>query len=294
MMRRKRITVDEFLEYLHQEDVTRFVQYEESVNEKYITFCNTLRMKRTEGKRNIVFERFEITAMQGGRWILETASKYKKITDMLTILFLRNAGNDRALIQQILFYCVKSRVDQLLAQGYVITGTTHIQLVAQHAGWKRNRTVWVPEYFVTRRDCVKKSLIAKFEVKETPVLRIKRSIDISEDNNFYSYIVWRLKYKINQGYRNSAKLINKSVRDLLDKEVLSNTFKYKVETYGTTAFQVTLSDYIHFSSKFVVTGDCGSLIPLLRLVETRRVTKIDGSNKSFISALSDFRHSRIK
>ena len=287
---RKKITVNELLDYLQREDVTRFVHYQESSNEKCITFCNTLRIKKIAGKRNVVFERFEITGMHEGQWVAEPASKQKKLTDRLTILFLKNAKEDRALIQQILFNCVKNRIEQLLAQDYVITGTTNIQLVTRHSNWIRGGTLWMPEHAVMRDDLVRKSLLTRFEVKTKPLLKIKRPVDLteSEDNNFYSYIVWMLNLKLNQGFRNSAKLINKSIRQLLDKGTLSNVFKYNVYRYDKTAFQVTLSDYITFSNKFSVNGDCGSLIPLLRLIKTKRLTKIDGSNKSFTTALGDF------
>lgn len=288
MKRLKQITTHELMEYFHREDITRFVQYEESKNEKILTFCNTLRIKRIAKRKRFVFEGYKINGMNGGEWVKEGMKEFKGVAERIKLLFLVSAAEDRSLISYLLNKSINYRLNTLFALGYKVKGKTEISLVKNY-----RETRWKFSFASSNDfDRVLKKMSVDFDVTDTKKINVKRKSPAVCNGSLAELLVWRLCYKLNQGYQNSAKLINKKLRDMLCADAMSNVFKFNVLKYNKTAFQVSLNDYISFVNKFNLTGDCDNLIPLLRLVDSNRVVVIDGSNKSFVNALSSFEFSK--
>lgn len=86
------------------------------------------------------------------------------------------------------------------------------------------------------------------------------------------------------GWKNGDKIIGKFLRDIINKEKMSVCLKMALWSSFT---DVSMSGYLSFLRKYHITGDCGSLYPLVS--EYYNFGQVcDGSNEWFVSRSKNF------
>lgn len=95
--------------------------------------------------------------------------------------------------------------------------------------------------------------------------------------------------RITDGWRNGDKLLSAFLRKITDKSILSTLLK----VYQWKFIYATMNDYIFFLRKFKITGDCGSLYPLLKRF-VKDGAECDGTNQWFVDNVKLFTRGEIK
>lgn len=281
------ISFDELYDYFLKEDVFRFVRYEETPDVQSIILCNTFKISKVNDFDKFEFHIFKASSIDRGGWVKGGGKLFTQFTSGMKLLFRAKGHEDKGVISYFLYESINQRVKDLLENGYKITGKVKIgncdlyRYGKKVSGWK---------YVISDSNQQYKSIKEKeYYVFETVNLRVKKFLpEVKPTISLVELYLWKVNYKLNQGFLNSAKLLYSSVRKLLNDQVLSALFKYKVSKYYYSPFALSLNDYMSFSAKIKLTGDCGSLLPLLNLYEGKRVIKIDGTNKSFLYVLSQY------
>lgn len=91
-----------------------------------------------------------------------------------------------------------------------------------------------------------------------------------------------------KGWLNGDKVLSAFLRNILDKNVVS--LFLKVTRWSFT--QLSMAQYLEFMQKYVITGDCGSLYPLLS--HCYDGSECDGSNQWFASRIDWLTRGDIK
>lgn len=278
--------------------VDLFVSVDECEKTLTLTLCNSFRIIYDKIKCCYLIHRLKQVDKNNSKWISLQSKVRDSLTSRLPIYYNRGQNSDKYFFEFVLRKSIGYLLTDLINAGVHITGKCETALV--HVTNRKIERVKVNDENQRYYSYIKSThKTSTFSVGE------KRKIIFDDDTQPCGKIDELVFLKFCAGiyftssWRQAGMLLGQQIRKTLDNKITHAMLRVN---HNKMYNEFTLQDYIKFGNKWVISGECDSLYPLLKIVDSLRSGKdkyfCDGTNDFFIERLKccgvDFSRSEIK
>lgn len=278
--------------------VDLFISVDECERTLVLTLCNSFRIIYDKIKCCYLVHRLKQIDKNSSKWISLQSKVRDSLISKLPIYYSRRQNSDKMFFDFVLRKSISYLLTDLINAGVRVTGSCKTELV--YIRNKKTERVRVnDEYRGYCRRVKGTQKTSSFFIGE------KRKITYEDDTQSGGKIDELMFSKFCAGiYFSSAwlhagKLLGQQIRKTLNSNMIHAMLRVH---YDKMYNEFTLYDYIQFLNKWDFSGECDSLYPLLRIVDSLGASKekhlCDGTNDFFVETLKyfgiDFSRSEIK
>lgn len=280
--------------------VDLFVSVDECEKTLTLTLCNSFRIIYDKVKCCYLIHRLKQIDKNNSKWISLQSKVRDSLISKLPIYYSRRQNSDKIFFEFVLRKSISYLLTDLINAGVRITGSCKTELVYINNKETETERVRVSdEYRGYCRRLKGNQKTSSFSIGE------KRKITFEDDTQSGGKLDELMFSKFCAGiyfssaWLNAGKLLGQQIRKTLNSNIIHAMLRVH---YDKMYNEFTLYDYIQFWNKWDFSGECDSLYPLLRIVDSLRSGKdkyfCDGTNDFFIEKLKccgvDFSRSEIK
>ncbi|EMY9430707.1 PcfJ domain-containing protein [Salmonella enterica] len=288
--------------------IGRFVTVDECDKTLILDLCNSFRIIYNKNNRSYLFRRLKQIDKNNNKWVPLQARVRDSIISKLSIYYNRGQNSDKILFEFILRKSIDFLLADLIKAGVQITGSCNTELIYiyddddayDETTERKTERVRVNsedrKYFGYVKGTQKVSFFSVGEKREIIFDDETRSCGKIDDLIFLKFCGG---IYFSSSWRQAGMLLGQQIRKTLDNNITHAMLRINHKKMYS---EFTLHDYIQFSKKWDFSGQCDSLYPLLKIVDSLRSDKdkicCDGTNDFFIEKLKccgvDFSRSEIK